>query len=344
MDIRKICDSLADRYPQWTTRIVNLDLRDSSSAQPVYNDGRTVFYNSRMFENMTEDAAAFFIAQQVVHLQLNHYARGQGRDSRLWTRASDQVVNCMLAEDGLKPPVNVFLQQEAVGKSAEELYGVLLARSDSANANDTSPVAGPESETVKKAGSEAECKIRSVEDVGLAATIRGLEEMLEPCLQLDYDWFPGSTIRDGMLRDDFRAYPVSHAEILLDTSASVEESLLRTFVKGVRGLLQHDAVLRVGCFDTRFYGFHDISTEQDIQSLELHGSGGTNFTTAIQAFTGDAENRIIFTDGYAEMPEESCDAIWVVYGNNTIHPVGGRVIYVRPTAEKEKHEIDFLIT
>ena len=44
------------------------------------------------------------------------------------------------------------------------------------------------------------------------------------------------------------------------------------------------------------------------------------------------------------MPEEQCNAIWVVYGSMPIHPKGGRVIYVKPTEEKEKHEIDFLIT
>ena len=73
-------------------------------------------------------------------------------------------------------------------------------------------------------------------------------------------------------------------------------------------------------------------------------SGGTNFTVAINAFTGDAENQIVFTDGYAEMPEQRCDAIWVVYGNMPIHPLGGRVIYAKRPEEKEKYEIDFLIT
>ena len=65
---------------------------------------------------------------------------------------------------------------------------------------------------------------------------------------------------------------------------------------------------------------------------------------AVNAFTGDAENQIIFTDGYAEMPEQHCDAVWVVYGNMTIHPKGGRVIYVKASEEKEKYEVDFLIT
>ena len=79
-------------------------------------------------------------------------------------------------------------------------------------------------------------------------------------------------------------------------------------------------------------------------NLVLQGSGGTDFTVAVNAFTGDAENQIIFTDGYAEMPEQSCDAIWVVYGSMPIHPKGGRVIYAKATEEKEKHEIEFLIT
>ena len=176
------------------------------------------------------------------------------------------------------------------------------------------------------------------------AIVAGLAELLEPSMQLDFDWFPGTTIRDGVIGHEFRAYPVAHAEILLDTSASVDAELLRAFVRGVKGLLRQDAVVRVGCFDTRFYGFQDVVTEQNIEKLELSGAGGTDFHAAIHAFTGDAENRIIFTDGFAEMPEERCDAIWVVYGNTTIHPKGGRVIYSQPNEEKEKHEIDFLIT
>ena len=112
----------------------------------------------------------------------------------------------------------------------------------------------------------------------------------------------------------------------------------------MKALFQEDAVIRVGCFDTRFYGFHEIHNEHDIDSLDLRGAGGTNFTVAVNAFTGDAENQIIFTDGYAEMPEQSCDAVWVVYGDSPIHPKGGRVLYAKPPEEKEKYEINFLIT
>ena len=343
MDINEICRSISDRYPQWSSSVSMLDIRDSDRTRTVCNDGRTIYINSRFFEDRSFEEQKFYVAQQLLHLKLNHFSRGKGHDAGLWRMASDNVVNCMLKEDGFQIPEGIYLKTDYAGKSAEETYGIFLANGEvDSQSNVTIEEIIPDSS--KSAGKEKGGKIREIEDYGLAATISGLAELLEPSMQLDYDWFPGMTIKDGVLRDEFRAYPVAHAEILLDTSASVDSGLLRTFVKGVRGLMRQDAVVRVGCFDTKFYGFKDINTEQDIEELELNGSGGTDFTVAVNAFTGDAENRIIFTDGYAEMPEERVDAIWVVYGSNPIHPKGGRVLYVKPAEEKEKHEIDFLIT
>ena len=254
----------------------------------------------------------------------------------------------MLKEDGFSLPEDAVWLPGAEEQSAEMLYEFFRQKREEngERERETEPMLRelrPDKES-KQAGRESEAHVRAIEDPGLAAIVAGLAELLEPSMQLDFDWFPGTTIRDGVIGHEFRAYPVAHAEILLDTSASVDAELLRAFVRGVKGLLRQDAVVRVGCFDTRFYGFQDVVTEQDIEKLELSGAGGTDFHAAIHAFTGDAENRIIFTDGFAEMPEERCDAIWVVYGSTTIRPVGGRVLYSRSPEEKEKHEIDFLIT
>ena len=346
MDFVEIRRELADRYPQWIALIGMVDFRDSPAVAPVDNDGRAVYYNGRMMRYYTPEIQQFYIAQQLVHIQLAHAERGAGKDTRLWKRACDAVVNSMLRADGFSLPGDAVLLQDADSKSADELYEVLLAEKereeDSDKAEDREQTTEP-TEPGQNASEGTEAREREIEDPGLAAAVAGLREMLEPSMQLDFDWFPGDTIRDGILRHSFKPYPVAHAEILLDTSVSVDEKLLRAFVRGVKALLR-DAVVRVGCFDTQFYGFQDIQSENDIQKLELRGSGGTDFHAAINAFSGDAENQIIFTDGYAEMPEQRCDAVWVVYGNATIHPRGGRVLYVRPTEEKEKHEIDFLIT
>ena len=346
MDFRDISEKLTDHFPEWSERISLLEFHEAAGLGVAANDGRCIYYNDRLMSYLTPENQCFYVAQQLLHLQLNHAARGRGKDRTLWKRASDAVVNAMLKEEGFSLPENAILLPDSEGRSAESLYAVLLENRE--NDPEIEAVTGekvkmPDPQN-KQAGKEAEERAREIEDPGLAAAVAGLAEMLEPSMQMDFDWFPGTTIRDGVIRHEFRAYPVSYAEILLDTSASVDADLLRAFVRGVKGLMRQDAVVRVGCFDTRFYGFQDVLSELDIMNLKLSGAGGTDFHAAIHAFTGDAENRIIFTDGYAEMPEERCDAIWVVYGNAVIHPTGGRVLYVRPTEEKEKHEIDFLIT
>jgi len=348
MNLDEIRSDLEERFPIWTDRIRLLRFQDSASANPVDNNGSVIFYNHRLMSRYNRDKQNFYMAQQLLHIQLAHKARGAGRDRFLWKRASDAVVNSMLKEEGFPIPEEVMLVRDAANLSAEELYDVFYEsgewEGESSDSTDPIVIDTEQPEQVKQPGDNSKAKEITIDDPGLAAAVAGLAEMLEPSLQVDYDWFPGTTIRDGMLRYDFRAYPVARAEILLDTSASVDAALLRYFVRGVKALMREDAVVRVGCFDTRFYGFKDIATEDDIEKLELRGAGGTDFNVAVSAFTGDAENQIIFTDGYAEMPEDSCNAIWVVYGSMPIHPKGGRVIYAKASEEKEVHEIDFLIT
>ena len=348
MDLDALRQELAERYPPWREEIGVLELRESADAAPVDNDGRVIFYNGRRLHYYPPELQLFYLAQQLLHIRLAHMQRGAGKDAYAWKKASDAVVNAMLLADGFELPEDAVLPPTGDTASAEEIYGRLLGeQKDETSENgreDTKSRRPKRTLQGRLADVEQGAREREIADPGLADAIAGLADLLEPSLQLDYDWFPGDTIRDGMLRERFKPYPVPHAEILLDTSASVDAELLRAFVRGVKGLLQADAVVRVGCFDTEFYGFQEIRIEQDIDKLELRGSGGTNFEAAIHAFTGDAETRIIFTDGYAEMPEERCDAIWLVYSDMPVHPKGGRVIYVRKPEEKETHEIDFLIT
>ena len=348
MDLDEVRSDLEERFPMWTDRIRLLRFQANAAVNPVDNNGSVIFYNAPLMSRFQREKRCFYMAQQLLHIQLAHKARGAGKDRFLWKRATDAVVNSMLRDEGFQIPEEVMLVRDASKLSAEELYEVYYEAGEwedfSSDPTDPVLVDTDSPEQMNRPGDKTKAKEISLDDPGLAAAVAGLAEMLEPSMQVDYDWFPGTTIRDGMLRYDFRAYPVARAEILLDTSASVDAALLRYFVRAVKALMREDAVVRVGCFDTRFYGFQDIHSEEDVEKLELRGAGGTDFNVAVAAFTGDAENQIIFTDGYAEMPDDSCNAVWVVYGSMPIHPKGGRVIYVKPSEEKETHEIDFLIT
>ena len=343
MEIAKIKDILAETYPQWERFLRETVFTDSLQVDPTENDGQHIFYNSRRFDFYTPEHQAVLIAREVLHVQLAHTARRVGRDRALWARATEAVVNELLRQDGFQLPADSERLPPDTPASAEAVYAVLAEQderdpkqpdeqeddprpSDARNRRETKP---QERKEPPVAGTSTNSEVRALGDTGLADSIAGLADRLQESANLDFDWFPGSTIRNGILRDEFRAYPVPHAEILLDTSYSVDAAMLKSFVRACKALLR-DAVIRVGCFDTKFYGFHDIHRLRDIDDMVFQGGGGTDFNVAVEAFTGDAENQIIFTDGYGMLPDRRCDAIWVVYGTMKIHPKGGHVIYVDP--------------
>ena len=65
-----------------------------------------------------------------------------------------------------------------------------------------------------------------------------------------------------------------------------------------------------------------------IENMTFYGRGGTNFDVAINAFSQRVDNKIIFTDGYADMPKDKSNVIWIVFGDEKINPLGGKVIYI----------------
>ena len=92
LNTEKLCADLQERFPQWSGWIARLELEDAPCDAPTDNDGRRVLYNSRLMSYCTEEVQRFYIAQQLLHLRLNHHDRGRGRDRLVWRRAADAVV------------------------------------------------------------------------------------------------------------------------------------------------------------------------------------------------------------------------------------------------------------
>ena len=63
--------------------------------------------------------------------------------------------------------------------------------------------------------------------------------------------------------------------------------------------------------------------------IEKVKGGWTDFDVAVNAFSRRVPNKIIFTDGYADMPKKEVrGAIWVIFGDEKINPKGGKVINI----------------
>lgn len=131
--------------------------------------------------------------------------------------------------------------------------------------------------------------------------------------------------------EDIERIERAETEVLIDTSGSVSDSLVVCFLRQLKPLLK-ESKLKVGCFDTAFYGFQEIKNEKDIGNFKIVGRGGTNFELAVKQFSCDSRvNKIVFTDGYDTMDlqdKKYKNIIWIVYRNSDFHPAVGKVINV----------------
>lgn len=138
----------------------------------------------------------------------------------------------------------------------------------------------------------------------------------------------------------------SLSEIMIDTSGSVSGSLIRSFLRQLKPLL-NTSKIKVACFDTRFHGFTEIKTEKDIEKFEIVGRGGTDFNEAVQHFSDKREiNKIVFTDGEDTMSltdKKYANIIWVVFDNKKFKPAVGRLLQVssQDIEKKKNNENDY---
>ncbi len=172
--------------------------------------------------------------------------------------------------------------------------------------------------TESEAGNSVSRDTRDMTEIGAAPPIIDWRFLLQDSINYDVDWsYKNAVIDDSVVRPTLQETTIPETEIVLDTSWSVDEDLLQCFLRECKNLLQISK-LKVGCFDTVFYGFHEIRTEKDLDEMVFEGGGGTDFNAAVDAFSLRADNRIIFTDGEAPMPEKDIGAIWIIYGDKKI--------------------------
>lgn len=92
-------------------------------------DGNNVYFDIAFLSSLTPDERIFVLAHEIWHAVLLHLSRRGNRNPTLFNIATDKEVNYLLKEDGLIPPDNLcFPENDEVGKSAEEIYEMLLKK------------------------------------------------------------------------------------------------------------------------------------------------------------------------------------------------------------------------
>ena len=158
-----------------------------------------------------------------------------------------------------------------------------------------------------------------------------LQRKKKKVFSADYNLHNGFFDEEGIYKYPYELIRKSNIEILIDTSGSVDDKLVKAFLQECKNIFD-DYAIKVGCFDTNFYGFQEIKQRNDLDNFVIEGRGRTDFNVAVNSFSKKASIKIIFTDGCAVMPSKSSDILWVVYGNIKINPLGGKVFYVDPNS------------
>jgi len=95
---------------------------------------------------------------------------------------------------------------------------------------------------------------------------------------------------------------ISKMLVALDTSGSVSDAQLRSFVTELNGLV-HLVETHVVQFDTQIHG-KPIELTKKVSNFDIRGRGGTCFSPVLNMFIEEGyDGLIVFTDGYAPYPD-----------------------------------------
>lgn len=185
------------------------------------------------------------------------------------------------------------------------------------------------SKSSQEAGDGIQREGKKLSDIGIATPLIDWRKLLRQAIRYDEEYTrKNARMRNGYFRHRIEQLPMPEAEILLDTSGSVSEVLLKNFLRECKNILDNSKV-KVGCFNTEFHGFTELKKPEDIDNMSFPIGGGTDFNVAVGAFSRKTPNKIIFTDGEADMPRETVrNVVWVVFGDEKINPKGGKVINI----------------
>ena len=127
-DIRYIRGKVLRKFPLLGVTMASLETYPDSTIKTAYTDGKSIHYSPKFFAKLSDEEKVFVYAHEVMHVAFNHIMRSKGRHHKLWNIATDSVINQILKEEGLplvKGGVNI---EEALNKSAEEMYEKLLKK------------------------------------------------------------------------------------------------------------------------------------------------------------------------------------------------------------------------
>lgn len=130
----------------------------------------TIYYNPRWLSSLTQSEVKTVIAHELGHLVTETFARGKGRDPKVWHMATDQVWNDVLQKNRFTPVEGRngywFFRRDLSGMTADEVYNVLEHEIRNARDNACSACKRGSRREIECEGFESFDEILTIDEVG----------------------------------------------------------------------------------------------------------------------------------------------------------------------------------
>ena len=129
--IDSIVRGVLSKFPLLGTSMVGVKYIVDNEAKTAYTNGKDVYFNEEFVSRLNYEQRVFVFAHEIMHIAFDHIRRTKGKDDhKLWNIATDAVINQLLQGEGLQIMDGLVDIEEAIGKSAEYMYNLLLKKKE----------------------------------------------------------------------------------------------------------------------------------------------------------------------------------------------------------------------
>jgi len=330
-------------------------------------NGLELLMNPDFFMSLSTEERVFLLAHEAWHVAFMHTTidRRKSKSPIRWNMAGDFVINLMLKDSGYKMPQGGLIDEQYRDMSTNAVYDLLPEDTDENNPDFDSDIDDAEGSGAGADADEIEAKI---EDIVVRASTQAqmqgqdpgslpehmrriLDKLLNPVL----DW---RTILQNYMtafsKEDYsfsrpnrrfmpdHYLPGMHSESLgeiavaIDTSGSVSPKEFAVFLTEINDIKEslRPTSTRVITFDTRIHDDIQLTADQPIDEVELHGGGGTDLRPVFKRMK-DKEPivLIIFSDLYCDeiRSDPGYPVIWIAVNHKDAKVNFGDLIHYSTT-------------
>ena len=349
--IEKVKAKLILEQPYFGTIASGLKCELNENIQSFKTTPGKFEYNDDFIETLSDEQISFTLTNCAMHYALDYKQRKENRIDWLWTLAQDYAINSLLVNNGMNAPkyLNHDIRFDKI--SAEEIYNTLIDEiDDKQEEHESVEHIQYEQETIDKENDEASKdnnaqllnKAKKYGDLPLDIEVlipelfdsqidwkNELYEVIEQSMKFDYTLSPPNKryISQGIALPSLGGTKAKIV-IAIDSSGSIDEVLLATFLSEVQGIMNQFDNFEIDLIyaDVKVHE-HTILLPGDLLEQKIVGGGGTNFENTfkyIEENIYDITLFLYFTDGIGKFPKEESifETIWVLASDEVEVPFG----------------------